>query len=81
MPSRQWGKALHLYVLSFLRQMILLLPFSWLFSYLWGVDWIWMRFVVSDVLNLIYVGVMFVRLKRKELDTWGQHKGMLSAQG
>ncbi|MDD4509279.1 MAG: hypothetical protein PHN26_10150, partial [Eubacteriaceae bacterium] len=62
-------------------QMILLLPFSWLFSYLWGVDWIWMGFVVSDVLNLIYVGVMFVRLKRKELDTWGQHKGMLSAQG
>ncbi|MEA5074273.1 MAG: MATE family efflux transporter [Eubacterium aggregans] len=75
------GKAYISMFSSFLRQMILLLPFSWLFSYLWGVDWIWMGFVVSDVLNLIYVGVMFVRLKRKELDTWGQHKGMLSAQG
>jgi putative MATE family efflux protein len=73
------GKAYISMVSSFLRQMILLLPFSWLFSYLWGLDWVWLGFVVSDALNLIFVAAMFLRFKHKELDQW-HGPGMLNTQ-
>jgi len=64
------GKAYISMFSSFLRQMILLLPFSWLFSTLWGLDWVWMGFVVADALNLIFILFMFFRMKKQELDTW-----------
>ncbi|MDD4507637.1 MAG: MATE family efflux transporter [Eubacteriaceae bacterium] len=62
------GKAYISMFSSFLRQMILLIPFSWLFSYFWGVDWIWMGFVVSDALNLVFILLMFKKLKKNALD-------------
>ena len=62
------GKAYVSMISSFLRQIVLLIPFAWLFSMLGGLDWVWASFIAAEAINLCYILYEFYKLKRDQLD-------------
>ena len=51
-------------IISLLRQLILLVPFAFLFTYLWGVKGIWFAYPCSEVL----VSIIFLITSKKLID-------------
>ncbi len=70
------GKAYVSMISSFLRQIILLIPFAWLFSMIGGLDWVWASFVVADAINLLYILYEFYKLKRDQLDPMARENAL-----
>lgn len=64
------GKAYLSMIASFMRQLIFLLPFSYLFSLIGGLDYVWLGFLVSELACMVLEIIFFWRIKRNVLDTW-----------
>nr|WP_243259626.1 MATE family efflux transporter [Eubacterium sp. 1001713B170207_170306_E7] len=64
------GKSYLSMISSFLRQMIFLLPFSYLFSLIGGLDTVWYGFIVSEIACLIFEVIVYRHYKKKILDRW-----------
>lgn len=64
------GKSYLSMISSFLRQMIFLLPFSYLFSLIGGLDTVWFGFIVSEIACVIFEWFVYRHLKKKTLDVW-----------
>ena len=64
------GKSYLSMISSFLRQMIFLLPFSYLFSLLGGLDMVWYGFIVAELACLTFEIIVYRHFKKKTFDTW-----------
>lgn len=64
------GKAYVSMIASFIRQMIVLLPISYIFAAIGGLDLVWYGFVVSEVVCLTYEIYMYRRFKQEIFDRW-----------
>ncbi|MGL4606043.1 MAG: MATE family efflux transporter [Eubacteriaceae bacterium] len=64
------GKAYVSMNASFIRQMIVLLPTSYFFALIGGLDLVWYGFIVSEIACLLYELYMYKRFKRQIFDTW-----------
>lgn len=64
------GKSYLSMISSFLRQMIFLLPFSYLFSLIGGLDTVWYGFIVSEIACLVFEVIVYRHYKKKVLDRW-----------
>lgn len=64
------GKSYLSMLSSFLRQMIFLLPFSWVFAQIDGLNTVWYGFLVSEIACIIFEGTVYRHLKKRTLDQW-----------
>lgn len=64
------GKAYVSMIASFIRQMIVLLPCSYLFAVIGGLDLVWYGFIVSEIVCLLYELYLYRRFKQQIFDTW-----------
>ncbi|MEF9918922.1 MAG: MATE family efflux transporter [Eubacterium sp.] len=64
------GKSYLSMIASFLRQMIFLLPFSYLFSVIGGINMVWYGFIVSEIACILFEYIVYRYFKKKILDTW-----------
>ncbi|MDO4289029.1 MAG: MATE family efflux transporter [Eubacterium sp.] len=69
------GKSYLSMISSFLRQMIFLLPFSYLFSLVGGLDMVWYGFIVSELACLTFEIIVYRHFKKKTFDVWEQQLG------
>ena len=61
-------KANNSLILSLLRGILLLLPFSLLFYCLYGINYLWYGFILSESITLIIAIILFYNIKRKLID-------------
>ena len=66
------GKSYISMIASFLRQMIFLLPFSYFFSLIGGLEMVWYGFIVSEIACLIFEIIVFRHFKKTSFDLWEQ---------
>ena len=64
------GKAHVSMIASFIRQMIFLLPVSFLLSRIGGLDLVWYGFLISEIVCLAYELHMYRRYKRTIFSKW-----------
>ncbi|WKY47321.1 MATE family efflux transporter [Eubacteriaceae bacterium ES3] len=64
------GKAYVSMIASFIRQIICLLPISFLLAQIGGLDLVWYGFVISEVVCIIYQVWMLKRTKVQVMDQW-----------
>ncbi len=58
------GKGIYATIMSFARQMIVLLPAAYLLSLSGNVDTVWWAFPIAEVMCLLVCGVLFIRLNK-----------------
>ena len=61
------GKGVQSMVISFVRQLIFLLPAAWLLSLTKNIDNIWWAFPIAEVLSLAICCILFMGVYRKEI--------------
>ncbi|MDO9493317.1 MATE family efflux transporter [Acetobacterium sp.] len=64
------GKAYVSMIASFIRQMVVLLPVTYLLAQAGGLDWVWYGFIISEVVCMAYQLFMFRWYQRRIFDTW-----------
>ncbi len=64
------GKAYVSMIASFIRQMIVLLPVTYLLALAGGLDLVWYGFFISEIFCLAYELYMYRRYQRSIFDTW-----------
>jgi len=64
------GKAYVSMIASFIRQMVVLLPVTYLLAQIGGLDWVWYGFIISEVFCLAYELFMYRWYQRRIFDTW-----------
>lgn len=64
------GRAYLSLIASILRQLVFLLPVSYLFSLWGGLDYVWYGFPVSELACLLLSGFFLIRLNRDVINTW-----------
>lgn len=64
------GKAYVSMISSFIRQMIVLLPSSYILAKIGGLDLVWYGFIISEVVCIAYEIFMYQRFKHKIFETW-----------
>jgi putative MATE family efflux protein len=64
------GKAYVSMIASFIRQMVVLLPVTYLLAQAGGLDWVWYGFIISEIFCLAYELFMFRWYQRNIFDTW-----------
>jgi len=64
------GKAYVSMIASFIRQMVVLLPVTYLLAQAGGLDWLWYGFFISEIVCLAYELFMFRWYQRTIFDTW-----------
>ncbi|KNZ43228.1 MATE family efflux transporter [Acetobacterium bakii] len=64
------GKAYVSMIASFIRQMVVLLPVSYFFARIGGLDLVWYGFIVSEIVCLAYEIYMYRRFQHEIFDTW-----------
>lgn len=64
------GKAYVSMIASFIRQMVVLLPVTYLLAQLGGLDWVWYGFIISEFVCMAYQLFMFRWYQRTIFDTW-----------
>jgi|LGVF01.2.fsa_nt_gb putative MATE family efflux protein len=67
------GKAYVGMISSFIRQMIVLLPSSYILAKIGGLDLVWYGFIISEIACLLYEYYMYRRFKHEILDGWKVH--------
>jgi len=61
-------------IVSFIRQIIVLLPAAFLLGKFVGLDAVWTSFVIAEVIGLIVVLSFFKRIYTSKLSTWDDEK-------
>ena len=61
------GKGLHSMIISFVRQLIFLLPAAWLLSLSGKINNIWWAFPIAELLSLIICCILFAGVYKKEI--------------
>ena len=61
------GKGVQSMVISFVRQLIFLLPAAWLLSLTGNINNIWWAFPIAEVLSLIICIILFAGVYNKEI--------------
>ncbi|WKY43954.1 MATE family efflux transporter [Eubacteriaceae bacterium ES2] len=64
------GKAYISMIASFIRQIICLLPISWLLSQIGGLELVWYGFVIAEVVCIAYQLWMLKRFESQIMDQW-----------
>ncbi len=64
------GKSYISMIASILRQLVVLLPVTWVLSSLGGLDMLWYGFIIAELVCLAYLILTFLHYKKKILDTW-----------
>lgn len=64
------GKAYISMIVSFVRQIVVLLPSAYLLGKIWGLDALWYSFLVSEFIGLLVVILCFIKLYRSSLLKW-----------
>lgn len=64
------GKAYVSMIASFIRQMIVLLPSSYILAKIGGLDLVWYGFIISEIVCLAYEIFMYQRFKQLIFETW-----------
>ncbi|MGV8905128.1 MAG: MATE family efflux transporter [Acetobacterium sp.] len=64
------GKAYVSMIGSFIRQMVVLLPSSYILAKIGGLDLVWYGFIISEIICLAYELFMYNRFKHEIFDTW-----------
>lgn len=64
------GKAYVSMIASFIRQMVVLLPVSYLLAKIGGLDLVWYGFIIAEIVCMSYQLFMFRWYQRKIFDTW-----------
>lgn len=64
------GKAYVSMIASFIRQIIFLLPASYLLSRIGGLDLVWFGFIISEFGSIVYQLIMLRRFKSQITDQW-----------
>ncbi|HEY5556565.1 MATE family efflux transporter [Acetobacterium sp.] len=71
------GKAYVSMIASFIRQMIVLLPSSYILAAIGGLDLVWYGFIISEIVCLSYELFMYRRFKNQIFDSWEPHPAAL----
>ncbi len=64
------GKAYVSMIASFIRQMVVLLPASFILSRIGGLDLVWFGFIISEFFSITYQLIMLRRFKSQITDQW-----------
>lgn len=64
------GKAYVSMIASFIRQMVVLLPASFILSRIGGLDLVWYGFIISEFFSITYQLIMLRRFKSQITDQW-----------
>ena len=64
------GKAYVSMIASFIRQMIVLLPSSYILAAIGGLNLVWYGFIISEIVCLAYELFMYQRFKNQIFDSW-----------
>lgn len=64
------GKAYVSMIASFIRQMIVLLPSSYILAAIGGLNLVWYGFIISEIVCLGYELFMYQRFKNQIFDSW-----------
>ncbi|MBU4541911.1 MATE family efflux transporter [uncultured Acetobacterium sp.] len=64
------GKAYVSMIASFIRQMVVLLPVTYLLALAGGLDWVWYGFIISEIACLSYEVYMYRGFQRSIFSTW-----------
>jgi len=64
------GKAYVSMIASFIRQMIVLLPSSYILAKIGGLDLVWYGFIISEIVCIVYEIFMYQRFKHQIFETW-----------
>jgi Na+-driven multidrug efflux pump len=64
------GKAYVSMIASFIRQMVVLLPVTYLLAQAGGLDWVWYGFIISEIACLAYEVYMYRGFQRSIFSTW-----------
>ena len=55
------------FLMSALRQLIILLPAAYVFSRLWGLGAVWYAFPVAEVISLVFAVIMLVKVYNAQI--------------
>lgn len=66
------GKAHFSMIVTFVRQIIILLPLTWLFGREFGLDTLWYAFLIAEVIGFMLALYFFRRTYTHALRTWDQ---------
>jgi len=55
------------FLMSALRQLIILLPAAFIFSKLWGLSAVWYAFPVAEIFALIFASIMMVKVYNAQI--------------
>ncbi|MFA5468475.1 MAG: MATE family efflux transporter [Sphaerochaetaceae bacterium] len=66
------GKGFYSLIISIVRQLVILLPAAFLFARLWGLDYVWLAFLTSEVVSLTLSIIFFIGIYRREIATLKQ---------
>lgn len=74
------GKAHLSMVVSFIRQLVVLLPTAYFFGKFFGLDAVWYSFVASEIVGLSTVLLLFRSVTQSQLSGWAENPEMKSAE-
>ena len=55
------------FLMSALRQLIILLPAAFIFSRIWGLSAVWYAFPVAEIFALIFASIMMVKVYNAQI--------------
>ncbi len=62
-------------ILSFIRQVVVLLPVAWLMSLTGRLELVWLSFPIAEVACMLCCLFLLVRVNRRVLNPVGQREG------
>ena len=66
------GKAHLSMVVSFIRQLVVLLPAAYFLGRFWGLDAVWYSFVLSEIIGVSTVLILFRSVMKTQLADWSE---------
>ena len=61
------GKGNYSLIISLLRQLILIVPLSFIFSKIWGINAVWLTFIFAEVVSAIISVILYRQVDKKEI--------------
>lgn len=56
--------------ISFIRQIIILLPVSYLFGSLFGLKYVWYGFIVSEIISVLIIFIAYKKIQKTQFESW-----------
>ena len=69
------GNGMYSLILSFIRQVVVLLPVAWLMSLTGRLELVWLSFPIAEVACMLCCLFLLVRVNRRVLNPVGQREG------